>query len=438
MSAAPRFWLRGIVLGLLLLAGWNPPLPWGATPGDVIVLLDDSRSMERTAAAETWSRLAGDLARLPAGSRFALVRFAATPVLAIPLTGTAHFPVTLAPRVQALDRSASNLEAALAFGMRLADPRRATVLVLFSDGAETQGQAPTILRTAALPIYGIAPPLNAAGDAWIDALTAPATARPGQRTPVTVTLASTIAGDAQLQWQVNGQPQEDYPLRLEAGRAGTVTLWCASLAPGANRLEITLVMPGDQLAANNSRTTMINITGAAPVLYLSTATDNPPVAAALQRGHWPVRVIPPQALLQQDLANSGVIILDDIAVDTMVEPAWSALAEAVRRQGTGLIVLGGPHSFGGGAYRHSTLESLLPVIAAGATPQASAAVLFMVDKSGSMEQADNGLNRLALARRAVEATALALPPGIRSACWYSTASRRPCCRWVTIRNRRRL
>jgi Mg-chelatase subunit ChlD len=411
LKNSTRLGLRSVVLGLLVLAWWNPALPWQQAPRDVIVLLDDSLSMERTAVASAWSWLVEGMAAAPAGSRFALIRFAAAPVLEVPLTDSKAFPAALPPRLQPLDRSASDLEAALAFGLRLADPRRSPAVVLLSDGAETQGHAQTALhsaQSAALPVYGIAPAPAAKPAVWIANLELPTRARLGQRVLVAVTLAGALTGTGSLQLRVNGVLQADQPVTLEAGKKTVISFWCEPPVAGPNRLEVTLAIPGDAAAENDTRAAILNVAGPGPVLYLTAEVSTPPAADSLRRGGWPVRVIHPQVFLQQELQNAAVIILDDIAVTDMEEHAWLSLAQAVRTQGSGLIVLGGPRSLGGGGYRHSTLETLLPVIAEGAKPQPPAAVLFVVDKSGSMDQAEAGISRLALARRAVTETASSL------------------------------
>lgn len=139
LKSSTRLWLRSVVLGLLVLAWWNPVLPWGQAPRDIIVLWDDSLSMERTSVASAWSRLVEGMPASPAGSRFALLRFATAPVLEVPLTDIKAFPAALPPRLYPLDRSASNLEAALTFGLRLADPRRSPAVVL--PGSMDQAEA---------------------------------------------------------------------------------------------------------------------------------------------------------------------------------------------------------------------------------------------------------------------------------------------------------
>jgi hypothetical protein len=403
------------VLALLALAFFNPQWSWRQTPIDVVILLDDSLSMDRNFdAGSVWRQMAAELAALPPDSRFALVRFAADSVLEIPLTPAAAVPAA-PPKTQSLDRSASRIENALLFGLRLLEPGRTGVLALLSDGRETDGQAAAALRLATAAgalVYGSAPTLaTQVDDAWIEALDLPGRGRLGQRLPATVILASAFDGDGRLQLWVNGHAQVETPVSLRRETPTVATYWLEPTAVGPNRVEVELEAAGDRVAENNTRAAVVNVAGLATVSYLTVEPVAPSAALSLQHGGWPIQVLLPGAFPQHGWPDSAVIILDNIAIDDLSESAWEQLAQKVREQGAGLIVLGGSRSFGGGGYRHSLLESLLPVTAEAARPQPPAAVLFVVDKSGSMEQSEGGFSRLALARRAVVETARTLLAG---------------------------
>lgn len=417
MKTPTRLWCRGVLLGLLALALVNPAIPWRRPPTDVVVLLDDSLSMDRTFADNAWKDVAAAISQAPAGSRFALVRFAAGTALETPLTRSINIP-SAPPRSQPLDRSATHIEAALDFGLRRLEPGRAAAIVLISDGAETRGDTHSVLRlaqAAAVPVYGVKPAPARTADAWIAAVDLPDRTRLGQRLPVTMTLASSFTASAALRLQVNGEVQTEAEVMLPAGANVPVTLWLEPMATGPNRVDMVLEVPGDAVAENNRRSALVNVEGLASVIYLTVDPVSPPAATSLQRGGWSVRAAPPSRFLQQPWQDSAVIILDNIAVGDMPEQAWQALSQAVRHLGAGLIVLGGPRAFGAGGYRHSTLEALLPVTAEALQPQPSAAVLFVVDKSGSMDRGHNnkGVSRLALARQAVVETTRSLRAGDR-------------------------
>ncbi len=102
------------------------------------------------------------------------------------------------------------------------------------------------------------------------------------------------------------------------------------------------------------------------------------------------------------------IVLDDVPANAARAATWQSLVAAVREQGTGLLVLGGEHSFAAGGYRDSPLESLLPVQSRAGAPGDAASVAFVVDKSGSMGASAAGVDRFGLAQRAVIESAATL------------------------------
>jgi len=157
---------------------------------------------------------------------------------------------------------------------------------------------------------------------------------------------------------------------------------------------------------------VINVVG--PPALLVVSRDRSPLADALVAGGWPVTRIHPGALAATagDSGRYGAVILDDIPADAVPEPAWDAIVTAVRNGETGLLVLGGPASFGLGAYRDSTLERILPVISEPPESENPVDMVFLADVSGSMGRRDYGALRAA--RDAIVETARALRPSDRT------------------------
>jgi hypothetical protein len=108
------------------------------------------------------------------------------------------------------------------------------------------------------------------------------------------------------------------------------------------------------------------------------------------------------------LPDLPVIVIEGLATADLAAEIWERIAGRVRDEGTGLLVLGGPGTFALGGYRHSPLEALLPVLSEPAGLVDPAAVMFVVDRSGSMAGPGTGGNALDMARRAVLHTALSL------------------------------
>lgn len=394
------------VFALLLLAALNPSLPWGRAPLDLIILWDDSLSMADRAGAEDWTRISNAARQLPGDSRIHLLRFAGDSVLETTTTPD-RLPDAAPPQRQALDRTTSDLEAALYHALRLITPGRDALFLLVSDGRETRGEARRALQTAreaGVRVLGLSPATQTREPGlWIRDLAAPARARLGTRIPVTVTLAGTAGG--RLRLLVDGSLRGE---RTLAASTAQQRLWFSPKRAGAHLLELRVeALDGTE----DHRQTIVNVEAPLPLLYVSQGSA--PLAQSLLAGGLPMQMITPQQFPHDATGLEAVsaVVLDDVAIDAMAETAWLTLAWAVRYQGLGLIVLGGPHAFGGGSYRHSLLEELLPVTAEGRENRPPAAVLFVVDRSGSMARNPGGASRIAIARQAVIHTARALPNG---------------------------
>jgi uncharacterized membrane protein len=147
---------------------------------------------------------------------------------------------------------------------------------------------------------------------------------------------------------------------------------------------------------------VIEVVPRAPILYAQAATGGA-LARSLLRGAWPLELIAAEQLDAQADRLDGyqAVILDDVALSDAGPRFWNALAGAVRKRGAGLLVLGGERSFARGGYRGSVLESVLPLLSEPPALEHSANVVFAVDKSGSMGPDSGGVDRFALAQRAV-------------------------------------
>ncbi len=411
-------WGRPLTLFLLLLALWDPPLPWGTPPLDLILLLDDSASMPRAQSDQAWHDISHQALTLPSGSRFRLIRFAGDShdeggwLSLEALQELRRHSPDAPPRSQRLQQGQTDLEQALRHALVSVSPQRLTLILLATDGRQTRGDLATVIDGSRqdVTLSWWRPPAAAEDDVWIEALQLPERISGGQRLPATLQLASRRPLQVRLQLKLDRQVVDDIPLTLNGDTPLTLQRRLP-LPPGSSHLfEAQLIHPGDPQPGNNLRRQLIQVQEPTRVLHIG-----PPSAMVqeLRKGGWPVTSVTPQRFHGGLLPQSDLILLDDLPISALSEADWQAIAMAVRNDGSGLLLLGGPHSFGGGGYRHTLLERLLPVTAEARRPQDRAAVLFLLDKSGSMEQVAQagGESRMAIARRAIESAASLLQPG---------------------------
>jgi len=229
----------------------------------------------------------------------------------------------------------------------------------------------------------------------------PSQAAPGQLIPITAELETTSNTTAELLLQVNGKDHLRKQIRLTPDAPHLFQHQLALPQAGEYQIKLSIIAPDDPEPRNNQGSRIIQVSGLASVLYIG--DENSPIVASLQTGGWQVKSVTPAHFNPALLGESDVIILDDIDSQALTDEAWRQIETRVQKQGTGLIVLGGAHSFGGGGYRNSIIEQALPVTAESREPLPPAAIIFLVDKSGSMDRTTESstLNRMAIARHAV-------------------------------------
>lgn len=405
---------RLLTLALLLLALWGPSLPGPDAPLDLVVLWDDSASMDQAWLKQSWSQLKRLVGALPPGSRFSLVRFAAEARLELPWQPAAWPLPAGVPRHQPLDptqtvpAAAMHTAAGLIGNTKSLTPGRAIRLLLLSDGRRTQGPDTLYPATDSRPLLWWRPPPGPA--LWVNGLWTPASPKAKQQVPVNVDLGGQAKDGDRLELRLDGRPV-GHPSTLSDGSPSSLQLqFPAPSLPGVYRLTAVLSRGADEL---HHYDTLLRITGPARVLYIGQQDTDSAIVFSLRRGGWPVRALAPDQADPEMLETADTVILDDVAVHRLSATFWHALAHGVRSRGLGLLVLGGTDSFAAGGYRHSLLESLLPVTTEAPHPLPSAALLFLVDSSGSMGRRlrREAPSRLAMAKQAVLDTASNLEPG---------------------------
>ena len=299
-------------------------------------------------------------------------------------------------------------------------------IVLITDGAQTQGDAVGVARELA-SIPGAVRPIDvvpirytARAETMIERLDAPPTANAQATVPVRVLLRSTAGSAGTLRLSLAGQPIDLDPASPGTGRTLT-------LDPGRNVVTTEVTLPpgrihafeavfepdrdadGDVLlgdtALDNNRAEAFTISpGAGLVLLItqeSVAGDEASGSARLAgvlRGaglglETTVGAGVPQDLLA--LQEYDCVILDNVPAEDLSPRTHEALAAYVQSTGGGLIMAGGPDSFGAGGWLGTDLEPVLPVLLdlPDQLVVPEAAVVFVLDSSGSMNASVMGSAR---------------------------------------------
>ena len=282
--------------------------------------------------------------------------------------------------------------------------------VVLSDGFATDGDATaaaSAARRAGVRVDGVAlaasPSPASRRDAAVTRLAVPSPLRAGDALTIQATVRSTHAGEATVALTRDGA---DAGRRTVALRAGDNPLLLADDAPaeGWHAYRLTVALPGDAVPADDALDATTRVAPPARALVVEQqAGAAGALPAQLEQAGIPATTIAPDALDAGALAQADVVVLADLPARALASAQQEALASAVRDDGLGLLVLGGPHSLSLGGWAGTPLDALLPVasLRPGGVRRRRAALQLVLDRSSSMNDLAGGDQpKIAMARAA--------------------------------------
>jgi Ca-activated chloride channel homolog len=320
----------------------------------------------------------------------------------------------------------TDIAAALRYAAALVPPDAAGRLVLLSDGVQTAGDAAAAARELSsragrrrVPVDVAPVRLDARDEVMVEGLDAPPRAAEGATITLRATLRATGPARGRLSILSDGEPLDvngaedgtSRPLELDAGThvelvtvplpAGKIHRFEAvwepeqALAPGLGPAGATAVrLIGDTRQENNRAEAFTLTPGKGKVLLVDGVSGGTPggagstLARTLERGGIKVAVVSPEGMPQNllGLQEYDLVILENVAAESVPEALQKALVAHVRDLGAGLVMIGGPDSLGPGGWKGSELAAILPVRLdlPEKLVQPDAAVIFVMDNSGSM------------------------------------------------------
>jgi len=390
--------IRLVVVALLIATLAEPLVRRESTDRAVIVVMDDSASVPTPAHdhARSWLREASKLDRA-AQDRLGVISAGRDAVVqALP---TAH---TVASFEGArANGEGTNLESALRLAIALAPADAGTRIVLASDGNETTGDLSRAASAAAalgVPIDVLPIPFQLDQEVLVDEIDAPPSARPDTAVRVRVVLRATKAATGTLRIQIRGSTHDDLviPVTLNAG-INEYTVRATVGGGGPTRFR-AVFEPAEGAAAasidtrdeNNQAEAITFVTpGSGRVLIIESSPDEGrPLANVLRNAELTVDVEPtgvaPQSLAEWGGYDAVVMINQPTWVYTAAQQAQ--IPRAVHDLGVGLVMIGGPHAYGAGAWQGSALEPALPILLEPKVERRNlrGALAIVIDVSGSM------------------------------------------------------
>ena len=416
LEAGRRPWviaLRCLILLLLwlALAGLRQLLP-----GDrqaVIFLVDRSLSAR---GQEAFARdyITRCLALLKQHQEVAVITFGGDAMMEVPPSRLEHLPAFTAT----INRGQTDIASALRFACAGLPANSSGRLVLLSDGQETRGDSlpeAEMARRMGFEVAVVPFPENSGAEVLVESLKVPEKVRPRSPFEVGITIQSTRDGaDCQLILERNQHTVASQLLRLHKGKNFYLVAQRAE-KPELLHYRVRIQSSKDTELANNRAESTVVVEGPARLLYVLSAPGHAPdLTDKLRASGLEVDVVGPSEL-PSDLSSwqaYQAVVLDNVSALELSSLQLDWLTALVGEAGMGLTMLGGTESFGAGGYYGSSLAQVLPVnldIRRNKdTPVA--AMIFLIDKSGSMAEQDGGSQKMAMAREAAIAAVELMSP----------------------------
>jgi Mg-chelatase subunit ChlD len=341
----------------------------------------------------------------------AVVLFGGDALVEHPLS-TAHMisAFTSAPVTNATD-----LAQAVRLALALFPAQAAKRIVILSDGLATTGDAEEAARLAAasgvrITSVPIVRDQARFAEILLSDVSAPSSLRQGEQFELTLKVKSTavekvgvrVFGGAELVYEgslelIKGE--SNYTVPLKAGQPGFVSY----------RVQLTPQTGQDTYYQNNELAAFSQVKGPPRVLLVTDPLvegldEGQQIAAAFKSAGINFDRVTPAGLPSELplLADYASVVIVNTPARDLTNRQQSAVEQYVRDLGGGLLVVGGPQSYGVGGYFKTPLENVLPVEMQlkDQKRRPRLTIVFVIDHSGSMSETSGGVAKIELAKEA--------------------------------------
>lgn len=359
-----------LVLTLLIIAVLGAPwLQFRTDQHLIVVTSGDSETVELPSAVSAW----------PAAARTDLV-------------------------MSHLGGSAVDLEAVLRAALAAVPPEAQARIFLAPSSGPTRGDHFRLVSDLASPNIGVDLLLPASADMQdvvAEGLWLEETPRSGDTVTLQGSIRSPTAVRATLRFYRDGDLVIERSIDLAEGRS-LVEVPITFDAPGDVVFLLEVVSESDPIADNNRATTLITVGPPPSVAIVGAEVDARAFADALVlQGFDAIPWLPRDVgLRNQDYLGVDGIVLLNVPASEFTTFQLAALERYVRELGGGVVLTGGEHAFGPGGYYQTSLDRMSPLSSQVPREAPEVAMLFVLDRSGSMQQSVGATTRLELAKEA--------------------------------------
>ena len=374
--------LRSLVIALLILA--LAELQWVRTSQDltVLYLVDQSLSISNEQSAQEFGYVNQAIARQRSRNpqdRAGVIVFGREPAIELPPLDEKQ----QVDRVESLvDRESTNLAAAMKLAQASFPHDTAKRVVIISDGNENVGSAieqARVLVDSGIGIDVLPVRTSARGDVAVEKVAIPADVRRGQPFDLRVVLNNTSPEGTNIKGRMQvirkeGEREQmlaEQALTLEPGKR-VFSIREQIDAPDFYTYEARFIADDaqdDAVPQNNQASAFTHVQGSGQVLLIENNETKGEFDLLVERlralnlevslrGSSPAE--PPFTDLAQ-LQPFDTVLLADVPKENFSDEQIQMLVRNTQILGSGLVMLGGPNSFGAGGWSNTPLEEAMPV-----------------------------------------------------------------------------
>lgn len=407
--------LRGIAVSLLMLAVAGPAIPVTTDQINLFFVVDRSMSIDADNDRLISRYIAEVQRQLRPRDRVGLITVDKNVALRHSLESDATRDVSTA--VVSLSNSVGTaLAAAVDLSVGLMPSDGANRLVIFSDFNETHGSTSDSigrLVERGIEVYTI-PLYSDDNEVLVRELRVPEYVSRMETYMVSAIVESQQETEAVLRLYRDGVVISETEVELTPGLS-RYDYYDVALEDGLVSYKVEVITRNDRMRQNNIGESFTLVRKGLSVMYVYSglAGRDDYVTQMLAESGFTVDKVPHHELPTSPfaLAQYDVVFINDVSAYELGFNFMRAVRTYVQDFGGGLVVAGGPHSFGMGTYRNTLLEDVLPVTSDVRRQELSRriALVIVLDRSGSMGSGI-GLPKLAIAKEAaIEAMKLLHP-----------------------------
>ena len=365
--------LRCLVIIILIALLARPMLTRKSERVTVIAVIDRSQSIPSGLQQASLDYLSKALEDKAPENQLAVVDIAETASISKLPSGD----ITIRQRNTTLNGQQSKLADGIQMAMAIAPPDTAVRILFVSEGNETSGDLKEAARTAAannIPVDVLPLRYQYDNEVIFKGLAAPTRARSSQTVSLRFILNSTANARGKLQLNLNdepvdldpGSPEITAPIELKPGtNVKTISLPVGTR--GIHEFEAVFIPDEpyqDIISQNNRASAITTVAGPGHVLVVDTdGSTGQALVKILENSNIDIRYSLaaefPDNLAR--LMDTDAIILVNTDCANFTYQQQEMLCRYVTDLGGGLIMVGGPQSFGAGGWIGSPLAEFLPV-----------------------------------------------------------------------------